>query len=224
MKKIISFSLVILGLSLIVYYFYRNQVSAQISCPSQTTFTTNSAVLVGEITDNGGDPNLEVWFKWGQGSSLSNETTHQFINASSLPYRFCSSISGLQPCTTYSYQAVVRNSAGTAYGSTYSFMTRCQPASVDLKVNGSDGPLNVNYGTSLNLTWTSSNANSCSASGAWSGSKSLTGSETISNLNVGNYTFTLTCTGSSGSVSDSVNVRINANLPSVRTLPAVETL
>jgi hypothetical protein len=224
MKKIISFSLIMLGLSLIVYYFYRNQVSAQISCPSQTTFTTNSAVLVGEITSHGGDPNLEVWFRWGQGASLTNETPHQFINASSLPYRFCSSILGLQPCTTYSYQAVARNSAGTAFGSIFSFMTRCQPVSVDLKVNGSDGPLNVNYGTSLNLTWTSSNANSCSASGAWSGTKSLTGSETISNLNVGSYTFTLTCTGSSGFASDSVNVQVIPSLPSVRTLPAVETL
>jgi hypothetical protein len=223
MKKIILLSIIITGLFL-TFSFYRNQTSAQISCPSQTTFTTNSAVLVGEITNHGGDPNLEVWFKWGQGSSLSNETPHQFIYVSSLPFRFCSSISGLQPCTTYSYQAVARNSAGTSYGSIFSFMTRCQPVSVDLKVNGSDGPINVNYGTSLNLTWTSSNANSCNASGAWSGTKSLTGSETISNLNVGNYTFTLTCTGPSGSASDSVNVRINANMPSVRTLPAVETL
>jgi hypothetical protein len=223
MRKTILFSLVIIAITLVMY-FYRNQVLAQISCPSQTTFTSNSAILVGEITSHGGDPNLEVWFRWGQGNSLSNETPRQSIFVSSLPFRFCSSISGLQPCTTYSYQAVARNSAGTTFGSTFSFMTRCQPVSVDLKVNGSDGTINVNYGTSLNLTWTSSNANSCSASGAWSGSKSLTGSETISNLNVGNYTFTLTCTGSSGSASDSVNVRINANMPSVRTLPAVETL
>jgi PKD repeat protein len=96
------------------------------SCPSQTTFTSNSAVLVGEITNHGGDPNLEVWFKWGQGSSLSNETSHQFIYASFLPYRFCSSISGLQPCTTYSYQAVARNTAGVQYGEVFTFTTRCQ--------------------------------------------------------------------------------------------------
>jgi hypothetical protein len=222
-KKISFLLLISLILGFNIFYFSSRSL-AQISCPSQTTYTSNSAVLVGEITSHGGDPNLEVWFKWGQGSSLTNETSHQFINASSLPYRFCSSISGLQLCTTYSYQAVVRNSAGISYGNTYSFMTKCQPVSVDLRVNGSDGPLNINYGTSLNLTWTSSNANSCSASGAWSGSKSLIGSEIISNLNVGSYTFTLTCTGSSGSASDSVDVRINANLPSVRTLPAVETL
>jgi hypothetical protein len=194
------------------------------SCPSQTTFTSNSATLVGEITNHGGDPNLEVWFKWGQGSSFSNETSHQFIFASSVPFRFCSFISGLQPCTTYSYQAVAKNSAGTAFGTIYSFKTTCQPVSVNLRANNSDGPININYGTNLNLTWTSSNANFCSASGAWSGSKALTGSETISNLAVGNYTFTLTCTGSSGSVSDSVNVQVVPNLPSVRTLPAVETL
>ena len=208
---------------ILLFFSFVSVVFAQ-SCPSQTTYTTNSAVLVGEITNHGGDPNLEVWFRWGQGASLSNETSHQFIYVSTLPYRFCSSISGLRPCTSYSYQAVARNSGGTSYGSVYSFTTRCQPVSVDLKVNGSDGPLTVNYGTSLNLTWTSLNAISCIASGAWSGPKSLSGSETISNLTAGNYTFTLTCTGSLGSSSDSVDVRIVANLPSVRTLPAVETL
>jgi len=110
---------------LILFFSLGHLVFAQ-SCPSQTTYTTNSAVLVGEITNHGGDPNLEVWFRWGQGASLSNETSHQFIYVSTLPYRFCSSISGLRPCTSYSYQAVARNSTGIQYGEIFSFTTRCQ--------------------------------------------------------------------------------------------------
>jgi hypothetical protein len=117
MKRIILAIFLFLSLGYVVF--------AQ-SCPSQTTFTSNTAILVGEITNHGGDPNLEVWFKWGQGSSLSNETPHQFIYVSSLPFRFCSSISGLQPCTTYSYQAVARNSGGVQYGEVLTFTTRCQ--------------------------------------------------------------------------------------------------
>jgi len=96
--------------------------------------------------------------------------------------------------------------------------------SVDLKGNGSDGPLTLNYGTNLTLTWTSSNATHCTASGAWSGSKPLSGSEVITNLNVGTYTFTLTCSNFETSASDSVVVNVIPNSPSVRTLPAVETL
>jgi predicted RNA-binding protein YlqC (UPF0109 family) len=117
MKRIVLAIFLFLSLGYVVF--------AQ-SCPSQTTFTSNSAILVGEITNNGGDPNLEAWFKWGQGSSLSNETPHQFIYASFLPFRFCSSISGLQPCTTYSYQAIARNTGGVQYGEVLTFTTRCQ--------------------------------------------------------------------------------------------------
>ena len=202
---------------------------SQSSCPSQTTFSDTSAVLVGEVTDHGGDPTMEVWFRWGEGtiisgSSFTHSTNRQSINASSLPFKFCANITNLRACTTYSYQAVARNNAGTNYGTIQTFTTRCQPATVDLKINGSDGPLGLNYGSSLTLTWSSSNANSCAASGAWFGSQSLSGSQTISNLTAGNYTFTLTCTGTSGSVSDSVNVQIIPYLPVVRTLPAVQTL
>jgi hypothetical protein len=74
------------------------------------------------------------------------------------------------------------------------FVFAIQAPTVDLKVNNSDGPITVPYGSSITLTWTSSNANSCTASGGWSGSKSISGSLTLSNL-TSSRTYTLSCSG-----------------------------
>jgi uncharacterized repeat protein (TIGR01451 family) len=80
---------------------------------------------------------------------------------------------------------------------------------VDLKANSSDGPITINYNTSANLTWTSTNATSCTASGSWSGTKAVSGSESTGNL-TSSRTYTITCTGPGGTVSDSVTVNISA--------------
>lgn len=50
-------------------------------------------------------------------------------------------------------------------------------AAVDIKADGSDGPISLSNGQSATLSWTSSEANSCTASGDWSGSKAVSGSE-----------------------------------------------
>ncbi len=85
---------------------------------------------------------------------------------------------------------------------------------VDLKVNGSDGPINnVQSGGNLNMSWTINNAVSCIASNSsgssnWIGSKSNTGgSESI--VANGDNTYTLTCQNSLGTErSDSVLVNM----------------
>jgi uncharacterized repeat protein (TIGR01451 family) len=87
------------------------------------------------------------------------------------------------------------------------FVFAVQAPFVDLKVNNSDGPIAVPYGSSITLTWTSSNANSCTASGGWSGSKSISGSLTLSNL-TSSKTYTLSCSGPGGTDSDSVTVYV----------------
>ncbi|MDP4001067.1 MAG: NBR1-Ig-like domain-containing protein, partial [bacterium] len=50
---------------------------------------------------------------------------------------------------------------------------------VDIKVNGSDGPITVDSGTNVNVTWSSTNATSCTASGAVSGNTATAGSTTL---------------------------------------------
>lgn len=79
---------------------------------------------------------------------------------------------------------------------------------VDLKADGSNGPIVVAPGARVNLTWNNHNVISCTASGSWTGSKTPvdTGLETRA-INK-DSTFFLTCTDGVTSVTDSVVVRI----------------
>jgi len=88
------------------------------------------------------------------------------------------------------------------------------PISVDIKANGSNGPITIPYNSSANLTWTSQNADSCTASGAWSGTKAISGSESTGNL-TSSKTYTLTCQGLGGSASDSVTINVSQNHPPI---------
>ena len=88
---------------------------------------------------------------------------------------------------------------------------------VDLKVTynsiTSDGPISINSGDTINLTWTSTRADSCTTSGDWSDTISTSGSVTKSNLTSPSpKIYIITCTGSGGRTdADSVVVNINAN-------------
>ena len=217
-KKLVA-SGVILGLSLALVSFL-NPVQA--SCPVNTTVEETSANLVGEVTSDGGDPNLQVWFQYGKTTSYGLQTSPSSKYGIGI---FCAIVQNLEPCTTYNFRAVAKNSAGTVYGGNQTFTTKCLPVSVDLKANNSNGPITVSYNSNVNLAWTSQNAASCQASGDWTGSKSISGSQTIQMNQVKTYVFTLTCKDSTGTKtsSDSVTVHVNPNLPTVITKPAVIT-
>jgi uncharacterized repeat protein (TIGR01451 family) len=180
---------------------------------SLTAFSVSlavSATLYGEITDDGGDPNLEVWFQYGKTTSYGYETPHQSKYG---PGEFSATVSGLEDCTTYHYRALARhqNYDDTKYGEDKTFTTPCPSVTypnptVDLKANGYDGSITIPYNSSATLSWTSSNANYCVASGAWSGTKGTSGSESTGNLTSGPNTYTLICTGPGGSASDTVTI------------------
>lgn len=199
-----------------------NLVSATTSCPSNTVPGQTQATLVGEITDDGGDLNLEVWFQYGKTTAYGHETARQSKYGLGL---FCATVYNLEPGTVYNYRAVAKNSAGTSYGENRTFTTTAAPVNVDIKANGSDGPVSLRFRDYVTLSWSSQNAGSCTASGDWSGSKSTSGSQSIQLTTVKNYTFTITCAGaSSGQTSrDSVEVRVSALPPVVITKPAVIT-
>ena len=89
------------------------------------------------------------------------------------------------------------------------FVFALEPPTIDLKVNGLDGPITIPYNTYAVLSWTSSNANYCYASGDWSGTKSISGSESTGNL-TSSKTYTLTCYGLAGFTSDNVTVYVTS--------------
>ena len=67
-------------------------------------------------------------------------------------------------------------------------------------------------GSSVEITWSSSNASSCSASGGWSGTKAVNGSETIEVSSVGDTTYTLTCIGEGGNASRTITIEGYRNI------------
>lgn len=89
------------------------------------------------------------------------------------------------------------------------------PAVTDIKANASDGPINIPYNTSANLSWTYSNATngSCSitAPGTIGGYPAGNGNVSTGNLVVGR-TYTISCSPAGANSSDSVQVNVNAAL------------
>jgi len=203
------------------YIFTTNRESE--SCPLNTKVYETSAILVGEVTEYGGDPNLEVWFDYRK----SSDSYYNFQTPQMSKYGtglFCYTVENLQTCTTYFYRAVAKNSSGISYGEEKFFTTPCSP-SVDLKANYSDAPLNLPFGNNVTLSWSSQNADFCLASGDWSGEKAISGNEIIQLNTVKRYNFSLACfrQNSSLSNSDSVVIYVLAKPPIVITKPAVVT-
>ena len=222
MKKLIFLLTFLVGLFL-TFYFSQNNTSAQISCPSQTNYGDTWATLVGEIQDNGGDPNITAWFEWGTSSfSLSNSTPQQSLYVPNPPQRFCDQITGLTPCKTYYYRAAARNSAGTSKGTVYSFTTHCAP----LQVSCYASPNPANVGQTVTFY-----ANVSGGTGtyyySWSGACTGTSSSCSRSFSSsGTYTATVTVTSGSQTQSASCSVTVNRPVtpPVVITLPPVTTL
>ncbi len=103
----------------------------------------------------------------------------------------------------------------------------CQGPTVDLKVNNSDGPVTINSGSSINLSWTSTNAVSCIAAGStdWSGAKAISGSLGLAPITGPiTKTYSLTCTNSSAiDTIDSVTVSVNGPLPGTFSIISTST-
>jgi hypothetical protein len=98
---------------------------------------------------------------------------------------------------------------------------RCATApvtpSVDLTINGSDGPLSVNSGDTLNLSWTSTGVSSCVAYGAgWASGTAVpvSGTDTVSVTT--DDTYIISC--DSGSYIDSVDVTVTNSAPNAPTI------
>lgn len=123
---------------------------------------------------------------------------------------------------SYTYTVRCSNPAGASVVDSAQVSVVTPRPIVDLKVNGTDGPLTRVAPADLILNWTSQYANTCSASsipiGNWSGSLELNGSQSINALSFGEYILTLTCSNGSGSSTDSVQVSVIEPLSGIITI------
>jgi len=99
-----------------------------------------------------------------------------------------------------------------------------QPApTVDLKANGSDGPISAIAGSPVTLSWTSTGATGCSGSrvgsGTWGGSLPISGSRDSGSL-TSNTTILISCPNSIGQVAND-KVTINVTAPTLLPPPSI---
>ncbi len=103
-------------------------VTPTVANPSATSVAANSATLNAQVTPNGSD--THVWFLYGTSSTLSGatQTTSQDLGSGTSAANVSANLSGLTANTTYYFQAVALNSAGTTSGTIQSFVTGAAPA------------------------------------------------------------------------------------------------
>jgi hypothetical protein len=115
---------------------------------------------------------------------------------------------------TYDYTVNCMNAAGVPVSDTKHTIVYAAP-SVDVKVNGLDGPiLSLPGPISYTANWTSTNSTQCSGSERFIGYTGMSGSRIESNIPVGtSYEYKITCQNAAGAtVSDSVKVEVVASL------------
>ena len=98
-------------------------VTPSVTTSSATAVAPNSATLNAQATPNGSD--THVWFLYGTSSTLSgaSQTASQDLGSGSAGVNISASAANLSANTTYYFQAVAQNSAGTTQGSIQNFVT-----------------------------------------------------------------------------------------------------
>lgn len=106
-------------------------VPPTVSTLAATGITSNQATLNGEITDTGGEDATECGFDWdtNSGEPYANYTTTTCPVGTGT---FSSTITGLNPNTTYYFRAKAQNSAGWGYGNELSFTTSIPSVTFDI--------------------------------------------------------------------------------------------
>lgn len=79
---------------------------------------------------------------------------------------------------------------------------------VNIKANNSEGPLTIDFGKLVTLSWTSSGVVSCTGLGSWSGKKAVSGTESLGNVYTNSF-YVLNCLDSAGNnIGDFVTVNV----------------
>jgi hypothetical protein len=98
-------------------------VTPSVTTASASAITASSATLNGQVTPNGSD--THAWFLYGTSSTLSgaSQTASQDLGAGSASVNASAAAPSLSANTTYYFQLVAENSAGTTAGNIQSFVT-----------------------------------------------------------------------------------------------------
>ena len=209
-KKGIIISLICIGLVLPLFAsaWRCTPIRPTVVTEDATSITEISATLNGRITSAGGCNSMYYRFQYGTSTDYDNSTSWVYRSYTG---PFSTNVSELSRCTTYYFRVLAKNNQGISYGADKTFTTECPAPTVDIKANGSDGPIAVDYNNTAELVWTSENADACVPSGGcgdwFATSKPLSGTETSCYLTE-NTTFTITCTGEGGTATDSVTINV----------------
>ena len=167
----------------------------QITTTAASFVTTTTTSLNGTVNPN----NLptSVYFRWGTRSDdLANQTDPQNVGSGSANIGFWAALSGLQPDTTYFFQAVAVNGATVVPGSVLSFHTLpVKPtvttlATTNVSVTNAVLPGTVNPNGAESIFFFEYGTNTAfgavtTAESAGAGSNAVPVSTTLSNLTAG---------------------------------------
>ena len=119
---------------------------------TDTSVTSSSVQLNGNLTALGTASSVTVSFEWGPTTSYGNMTTPE---AKSAIGAFTASLTGLTPATTYHFRIKVVGN-GTTYGNDTTFTTALLPASFTL-TNFNIAPSTSKVGGMVNISVTCTN-------------------------------------------------------------------
>lgn len=118
---------------------------------------------------------------------------------------------------SYTFQAKTRdiNGSDSAWASYTVTISPPPPPTADLKINGSDGPVNVVKNTNLILTWSSANAASCTKwGGTWGSGQTIATSGWATTVVTVSGTYMINC----GGTVDQVTVNVVNRAPNTPTI------
>jgi len=96
--------------------------------------SSTTAVVTGNVTDDGGAPVTSYGFCWGTGTDpdiTGTHTTH-VPGAGGFSGSFSETLTGLSPNTTYCVRSYATNSEGISYGTVVCFTTPCWGVTVSI--------------------------------------------------------------------------------------------
>lgn len=96
---------------------------SSITTNTATNIAGNTAIISGSVLADGGSAILSRGFVYSSSTVSPIIGTSSFVNSGVGLGNFSSTLTALQPNTTYYIRAFVTNSVGTAYGNTLSFTT-----------------------------------------------------------------------------------------------------